>query len=100
MKWEGITSTGATGKETQAAMHQLINEMSYIQNASSNDNMLSPNMFSNNSLSPSNNNPKFLEQQPFNINNSIEPLSPHEVHRNQNKYSSLERSLQRLGVPA
>lgn len=79
-------------------VNQLINEMSYIQNASSNDDLLSPNIFSNNSLSPSN--PQlFLEQQPSLINNSLEALSPHENNTNQTKYSSLERSLQRMGVP-
>ena len=41
---------------------QLINEMSFIQNASSNENLLSPYMFSNNSLSPTN--PNYLDNQP------------------------------------
>jgi len=41
-------------------VHQLINEMSYIQNASSNDNLLSPYIFSNHSLSPGH--PQILER--------------------------------------
>lgn len=46
------------GKEPQG-VSRLINEMSYIHNASSNDNLLSPYMFSNNSLSPTNPNQLF-----------------------------------------
>lgn len=45
------------------SVHWLINEMSYIHNASSNDNLLSPYMFSNNSISPSNQNPLQLGDQ-------------------------------------
>ena len=58
--------------------HQLINDMSYIQNASSNDNLLSPHMFSNNSLSPTN--PHFLEKQlPVLTDKSLGAFSPHEA---------------------
>mgnify|MGYP007058556143 CR=1 FL=1 len=44
----------ATAGKERIGVNQFINEMSYIQNASSNDDLFSPNMFSNNSLSPTN----------------------------------------------
>ena len=61
--------------QVDAAVNRLINDMSYIQNASSNENLLSPYMFSNNSLSPTNP----AHEQPVSIiNNSLEAISPHE----------------------
>lgn len=65
------------------SVHQLINEMSYIQNASSNENLLSPYMFSNNSLSPSNHHPLNLgEPQNSHITSTVGVgggLSPDQV---------------------
>ena len=79
--------------------NQIINEMSYIQNVSSNDNLLSPYMFSNNSSSPSKQPLQLAELQPSFINNSSgDHLSQNQLPQ-QLEYSSLERSLKKVVVP-
>lgn len=74
----------------------VLNDASFVNNASSNENLLSPNMMSFNSLSPTHAN---LMHHPSQIDKSLETFSPAANKQQETNYSSLERSIQKVVEP-